>query len=789
MIKSYLTIALRNLKKHKAFSIINILGLTIGMVVCILILLYVRFELSYDKFHKNYDRIYRVEKSSSNETEFNLTCPAVLAPVLKKNYPEVENVTRILNPSWFQPKVLMQYKDKQFYEERYLNIEPNFFEIFDFEFIEGNSKDAFTNPNSIVLTEELAKKYFGNVDPLGKVIRVENNDLKVAGVIKNVPVNSHMQFRFLTAIKFGPEFGEETSWNNWNYHTYIKLRENSSPNDFEKKIIDLPDRETDHKQMVNLTIRPMKDIHLYSHSKDELGVNGSAESIYLFSSLALLVLIIACINFMNLSTARSSKRAVEVGLRKVIGANRFQIVKQFLGESIILSVISFILAMIIISISLPFFNKFAEVKIEPDDLLSLSLISSLFGLTIFTGLIAGSYPAFYLSSFQPISALKKFAHFLGKRNTQLVFRKVLVVFQFVITSVLIIGVIIILHQLQFIRNKELGYSKEQILVIPSNDYRSLDSYGVLKNELLQNPSIVIATLTSDLPNDIASRRDFFTENLNRNLICSSLTIDKDFFSTYNIKLIAGRTVKERAIDDNTEQFIINETAAKEMNLSSPVGTKMGRGEEIQGEIVGVTKDFHFKPLYEKIGPLVMHLNGNPPKYLSLKLKTEKLNAVMDFIKKKFYSVFQDRPFDYFFFDESFDKMYRKEEKFASIIEVFSVLSIFVGCLGLFGLVSFAAESRTKEVGIRKVLGAEMKNIFYLLTKEFAALILIANIVAIPIAYYTLSKWLDDFAYKTEMTWWIFILSVVISCVLAAVTVSYQVIKAATANPVEALRYE
>ena len=598
-----------------------------------------------------------------------------------------------------------------------------------------------------------------------------------------------MQFRFLKALKFNPQFGEETSWNNWNYNTYIKLSENSLPVDFAKKIFDLPERYSQNNSKTNLALRPMKDIHLYSHAKWELGTNGSAESIYIFSSLALLVLIIACINFMNLSTARSSKRAVEVGLRKVIGANRFQIVKQFLSESIILSIISFILAMIIISISLPFFNKLAEVNVKLGDLFSWSLIPGLFVLMIFTGLFAGSYPAFYLSSFQPINALKKSAHFFGKRNTPLVFRKILVVFQFVITSALIIGMIVILNQLQYIRNKELGYSKEQILVLPSSDYRSLNNYKVLKNELLQNPLIVSATLTSDLPSDISSRRNFFTENLSSNMILTSLTIDKDFFSTYNIKLIAGRTVKDRAGDDKTEQFIINETAAKEMNLSSPVGTKMGRDTEIQGEIVGVTKDFHFKPLHEKIGPIVMHLNGNTPKYLSLKLKTEKLNEVMNFIKKKFYSVFQDRPLDYFFFDESFDKMYRKEEKFASIIEVFSILSIFVGCLGLLGLVSFAVESRTKEIGIRKVLGAEMKNIFYLLTKEFAVLILIANIIAIPISYYVLSKWLDDFAYKTEMTWWIFFLSVVISCVLATVTVSYQVIKAATTNPVESLRYE
>jgi putative ABC transport system permease protein len=793
MLKNYLTIALRNLKKHKAFSMINILGLTIGMVVCIMIFFFVQYELSYDKFHKNYERIYRFEynnKMFTGDSHTGLLCPAVLALALKKDYPEVEVVTRILDPSWFQPKVLMKYGGKQFYEESYLCVEPSFFEMFNFDFVKGNSKNALTNPNSIVLNEELAKKYFGNIDPVGKVLTVDGKDLSVTGVIKNVPQNSHMQFRFLTAVKFDSRFGEETSWNNnWNYHTYIRLKENISPENLRKEIFGLPGRNSERNKTINLELRPMKDIHLYAHSKNELATNGNAENIYIFSSLAFLVLIIACINFMNLSTARSSKRAAEVGLRKVIGANRSQIIRQFLSESIILSVISFFLAIIIISISLPFFNKYAEIKIEYGDLFRWSILLGLLVIIIFTGLIAGSYPAFYLSSFQPITALKKSAHFLGKRNTPLVFRKVLVVFQFVITSVLIIGMLIILKQLQYIKNKELGYSKEQILVLPSNDYKSLNNYKVLKNEFLQNPSVISATLTSDVPSDISSRRNFFAENLSQNLICGSVTIDKDFFSTFNIKFIDGRTVTERSSNDETEQFIINETAAKELNLSLPVGTKMGRGSEIQGEIVGVVKDFHFKSLHEKIGPLVMHLNGNPPKYLSLKLKTENLDAVMNFIKKKFYSVFQDRPFDYYFFDDAFDKMYRKEERFASIIEVFSLLSIFVSCLGLFGLISFAVESRTKEIGIRKVLGAEIKNIFHLLTKEFAILVFTANIIAIPIAYYVLDKWLNAFAYRTKMNWWLFILSVSISCLLAIVTVGYQVIKATIANPIEALRYE
>lgn len=789
MFKKYLTLTLRNIKKNKTYSLINILGLAVGMVVCVLVILYVQMELSYDKFNKDYDKIYRVKINFADPfwkgiyEDGGILTPAMLKDYITQNCPEAIEATRVGTKSF--NKKIIKHKDFLEYENNYLSVDPSFFDVFDFKFINGSKYGALKDINSMVVTEKFAKKYFGSENPVNKTINAGEKDYIITAVLKDCPANSHLKFDYLLPIVVSP--GEKTSWSALNYATYVKLKDPQMAAELIAKISGLPKTYgTDDLKNDKLYLQPLKDIHLYSHTDDEFEAGGSVNTVYGLITLALLVLTLACINFMNLSTAKSYSRSVEIGLRKVIGAERKHLIKQFMLESVFLSFISLLTAVIIINLIIPLFNQLVGAEISFELLGNISVIIIIILFTLVIGIFAGSYPAFYLSSFRPITIMRKNIHYSGGGVS---FRKAMIVFQFVVCSSLILGTIIITKQIFFLNNKELGYKKEQIMILPV-DRKLRNEYNTFKGELLNYPVVKSASLSTFLPNDIQMNVDLFWDNPNKILKYYCLSSDSNFFRVYDVKLVKGEVLSQAKPGGTEGKLLLNETAARYMNLENPIGTKMGQGKEFFGEVTGVVKDFHFKSLHENIAPLLISIgDDNISKYLSIRIETKEMANAINTIKTKFNEMFPNRPFNYSFFDEQFDKMYKKENQFAGVISSFSFLSIFVACLGLLGMVTFTIEKRKKEIGIRKVLGAEAKNIVSLISKEFILLIVVANIIAIPIAYYTMNKWLADFAYKTEMNWWIFILSISVGVVISVITIGFQTIKAAISNPVDSLKNE
>ncbi len=758
------------------------------MAICILILLWVQDELSWDRFHGNGDQIYRViSEDRSGGNLFNYAgSPSPIGPTLVDKYPEIVNFTRVQSgwSGWY-----LHLNDKIFIKERLACADPSFFEIFKFPFIQGNPKTALNDRYSIVLTETLAKKCFGDEDPMEKIVQMSDTNLKVTGVIEEIPHNSHLQFDYVFPIVNMTKWrgSKLDSWKYMQFATYIQLQKGVKVENVRQKISGIV-KKYDPESKINIDLQPLKAIHLHSANMNTWMLvypnPGNIIYVYIFSIVALLILLLACINFMNLSTARSSTRAKEVGIRKVTGAHRRDLITQFLGETILLSFLSLLIAVFLVKLLLPTFNTLSGKELSLDLSININALFSILGILFFTGVIAGSYPALYLSSFQPVGVFKAISQFSSGRSGTL--RKILVVSQFSFTITLIIVTTVIYWQLHFIQNKDLGYNKENI--IQFSEYGEYErNFEATKHELLQNPNIRSVCKAFPPSQGLRGTTDIKWEGKDPTkefMIFHDLG-DYDFLKTFNIKMAEGRFYS-REFTSDTSNFVINETAIKMMELDNPIGKRLSV-EGKTGTIIGVVNDYHGGSLHYPIQPKVIDL-ATDGLHVCVKYSGNE-QEIVKFLEQKWKKFVPHHPFQYEFLDESIDNFYKIERKIGKIFGYFTGLAIFIACLGLFGLASFMAERRTKEIGIRKVLGAKIAGIVLLLSKEFAFWVLIANIIAWPIAYFVANKWLTTFAYRINLGWELFIFSAILALAIAIFTVSYQAIKAAVANPVESLRYE
>jgi putative ABC transport system permease protein len=813
MLKSYLIIAWRNLIRNKTFSIINIVGLAIGLACFVMISLYVLDELSYDRFNVNADRIYRINSDirfGGGELHASVSSD-MTGQLLKKDYPQVEQYTRIYNSSGYK---LIKKGDSYIKEPNVANVDSTFFDVFTFPAIAGDTRTALNDPNTVIVTESTAKKYFGTTDVIGKTVETpvgnnKNDVYKITAVIKDMPKNAHFNYDFLFSMKNANyKFGQLLSHN---FHTYLLLAKGTDYKVFEKKFDDyinryvLPNIQQFAKiksmdefknagNKLEYSLIPMTKIHLYSDYQYELAANSNIQYVYIFGAVALFILLIACINFMNLTTARSAKRAKEVGIRKVLGTERKELILQFLSESVLMVFLSLIIAVGIAWIALPMFDHIANKSIHISDLFSPVLLLLLITLAIIVGLIAGSYPAFFLSGFKPVEVLKGKLK-MGSKSGGL--RSVLVVFQFATSIFLIIGTIVIYKQLHFIQTKDIGFNKDQVLII--NDAYGLgnNNIDVFKNDLLKSSGVQTGTVSSYLPVDNSSRSDrsFFTEpvmDLKNGLDMQYWNIDPDYINTMGMKIVKGRNFSKEFLSDSNA-IIINETTEKNLNRKDPINTKLYLSDDNNKltayNIIGVVKNFNYESLHQNIGPLSFMLGKSGGGFVAFKVNPANINSIINQAENKWKALAPGMPFSYRFLDDSFNEMYDAEQRIGKIALIFSVLAIAIACLGLFGLATFIAEQRTKEIGIRKVLGASLSGIVQLLSKDFVKLVFIAFIIAAPLGWYFMHKWLQDFVYRINISWWIFLLAAGLAIFIALATVSFQAIKTALMNPVKSLRAE
>ncbi len=796
MFKNYLKTAFRNIKRQKGYTFINIAGLAIGIATVTLIMLYIQFELSFDRYHKNADQIFRVilefpeYYQGQNRAAIS---PAPLAAALVDDFPEVISATR------FRPSddVLLSYGQKRFFENNFCFTDPATFDIFSFELLLGDPETALNAPNSIIISEQMAEKYFGNEEPLGKILNYEDRyDFQVTGVLKKIPQNSHFTMDFVAPFEtYGEITGSDfTRWGISGYYTYFLLRRDADPVKLESKLSAFLEKYWDEKHDVHdrYFIQPLTEIHLHSNLMAEITANNDIKYIYLLASIAFLILIIACINYMNLATARSVQRGKEVGVRKVIGAQRNQLVRQFFCESMILTIIALLVSILLINLALPAFNLFVEREMAFNITTNFQLVLWVFVLMVFIGLFAGGYPALAISSFKPVAVLTgKFKG--GSKGTML--RNTLVVIQFAISIILIISTVVVRNQLDYIKNRNVGYKRDQIVVLTVRDTEARKNIEAIKTELLNSPNILSAASSRYLPNRIGAqgiaRWPGKPKDLELPIYAS--TVDYDFIGLFEIKIVKGRNFSRKFPSDANGAFLLNEAAVKALGWEIPVGRDFYHTlhhERGSGKIVGVMKDFHLHSLHQKIEPLYFFLDPNKKhSYLSLKIRANNIPETIAFIEDKMKVFSPKYPFDYNFFDVLFDQAYKSERKIESMFRTFALIAILIACLGLFSLASFTIEQRSKEIGIRKVLGASVIGIVRLLSKEFLKWVLIANIVAWPVAYFTMNKWLQDFAFKTDLSFFTFLVSALVALGIAFLTIGYQALKAAIANPVEALRYE
>ncbi|MGD9900160.1 MAG: FtsX-like permease family protein [Calditrichaceae bacterium] len=799
MIKNYFKIALRHLLKNKGYALINTTGLTIALAFCILTFLFIKNEMSYENFHSNSDRIYRVVtfKQSNGKIFRSTSTPLALGPALQKDIPEIIQATRFFNPD--NPKPLIRYEDKRFYESKFYFVDDNVFEIFSFSLKEGHWKTALTKPFSVVITEDIAKKYFGDENPIGKII-VFQDYLKftVTGVLHNLPENTHLNFDFLASFSSVKEWlGEDivSNWHNSMSQIYTLLPADYQKSLLERKLDGFIENYHDEGPQTSwkIFLQPIKRIHLYSETEYGIASEGNILNVYIFSIIALFILIIASINFMNLATALSTTRAKEIGLRKVMGAEKSDIIKQFLGESILMAMIALILAIVISILIFPEVQSMVGKEIPFHfDSFTLLFIAA---ITLVIGFLSGLYPAFYLSSFQPVDVMRDSLSF-GVPGA--FFRNILIVFQFSISVTLMISTIFIIKQLDFLRNKELGFVKESVLVVPIRDGELRQNSDQFINNLLQSPLLKSASAAALFPGGPVGQMSFRYEKEDGSMEVSTFRVlwsDYDFLDALEIKLIAGRNFAKEYSTDKEAAFILNETAVRGLGWTpnEAIGKKFARhsngdGKNVVGRVIGVVQDFNFKSLHSNIEPLVIHI-WPWPNYLLIKFNPANTSEVLRYIQEKIQSIFPDRPFEYFFLEDIFDSFYKSEENISGVSSILSIIALIIACLGLFGLISFRILQRLKEISIRKVYGASVTNIITYLLKEFLVLVLYANIIAWPVAFFAIRSWLQQFPYQTELNLGIFVVVSLTSFVIALLTISYQTTKAANSNPTNILRYK
>lgn len=804
MIRNYLKIAFRHFIESPLYSFINIFGLTFGIACSILIMLWVQDELSYDTYSERYEDTYRITGDFLFGGRDMKLCvaPALMGQELMNKFPEVESYMRFNS----QGRYIIHYEDKSFIEHDVVYADSTFFEFFSIPLISGDANTALVEPNTLVLSNALAKKIFGDENPIGKSLKLDNNEhYRITGIYSDIPHNSHFNFEMICSLS-SIEDASQPNWLSMNYVTYLILDKNTDIDALKEKMNRMMEKlmEPLFKQFMGLTIEEFKedgravyslqkltDIHLKSDLSGEVGENSDIRYVYIFALIAFFILLVACINFMNLSTARSSGRAKEVGIRKVAGANKTNLIRQFLAESVLMALLSFILALITIELILPYFNNLTNKLITVPYINPFFIVASFF-IIVATGFLAGSYPAFYLARFRPVAVLKGK---LRKGTKSGWLRTILVVIQFATSIVLIIGTITVYKQLKFFQHKNLGFDKEQLLVI-NDTYLLGDNASVFKEEIQKLDEVKMTTLGSYLPipswrNNSAVFPDGKT-NDSRTTPMQIWRVDFDYFDTYKLEIVDGRSF-DKNLSTDSSAVIINEAAKKQFAWDNPIEHSLSFPVSAQGDmehfdVIGVVENFHFESLRQEIAPMVIVI-GSGTTYLTIRFKTSDIEQFIGEIKSKWTALGEDQPFDYTFVDDRLNARYDAEMRLGKILGIFAIIAVFIGGLGLFGLAAFMTEQRTKEIGIRKVMGANIRNIIQLLIADFTKWVGVSFVVASIIAFYAMDKWLNNFAYKTTLSWWVFVAAGAGALVIAWLTVIWQTYKVAVKNPVESLRYE
>ncbi len=797
MFLNYIKIAFRNFRKNFGYTLLNISGLAVGLTCSILIMLYVNYERSYDSHNIKADRIYRFAvKAKIGGTRIDQThTPAILTPYLLTEYPEVEYSVRFSN---YARGVVVEAGDKKFNERRVTLADGDVFNIFSFSFLAGDPANALQNPNSAVITDVTAERYFGNNDPLGKTIFFDGENYEITGVIKEMPENSHFHFDILASINTYPDYIASTHWTMNNFTTYILLKEGVTRESVEAKFPDIVknhvfkgynyDEMVDENNFWEYYLQPLGEIHLTSDLNGEFEANGNENYVVIFTIIAFFIILIAVINYMNLSTARSAGRSKEVGVRKVVGSFRFDLIKQFLTESILSSTISVLAALLIVQLMLPAFREFTgrEALAIPyfEDPL---IIPGLLLLSLIIGILSGLYPAFFLSSFRPITVL---TNKNSSSNRHSILRNTLVLVQFSISIFLLIGTIVVWRQLNFLQDSKLGYDKEHVVVLKNTKFLGNESKA-FKKSLTNNPSIISVCGSSSLPGFGFNNWGFAAGEEKENITLNIYFGDYEFLNTLKFEMKEGRYFSEEFGTD-TSGIIINEATVKLMGWENPLGKIFNNGSGPM-PVIGVVKDFHYESLHYDIRPGALLLLGDhthmSERYISVRITPGNIAEKIEYINESWNKYANGIPFEYSFLDEDFNRLYKNEAQTGRIFLIFSILAIFIACLGLFGMTAFMAELKTKEIGIRKVLGSSVANIVLLLSKEFTRWVIIANLIAWPVSYILMKSWLEDFAYRISIEWWFFILSGMIVLAISILTVIHLALKAAVANPVDSLRNE
>jgi len=807
MVRNYITTALRNILKHKGFSAINITGLAIGVASCLLILLFVHSEMRYDSFHEKAQRIYRIGFTfnvGTNQFDSALG-PCPLAAALTGEFPEVESAARIFARQSRGGDVFVRFGEKRYKESRFLWTDPELLDILTIPMLKGSPEEALQQPNSVVITAETAVKYFGEEEPIGKMLELEDGSLyMVRGVTGSWPDFSHFRFDFLASFSSLPK-SRDLDFYDTAVFTYILLREGASIDELKTKLPEFSGKcmapviekimAVSYEEFlgsgnfIGFMIQPLRDIHLRSDWGDELEPQGSFNTVMIFSAIALLILIVACTNYINLMTARSAERANEVGVRKVVGASRGELIRQFLSESVFLSSLAFLFALLFVELALPVFNTLVGKDFSTGQVLRPSFFAVMLIGVLGLGTLAGGYPAFLLASYQPVAVLK------GKIRSSVKgrrFRDALVIFQFCASIALLVGTSVIYAQLHYIRNKELGFDKEHVVVIQRAEKLGARQQA-FKNQIMLNPEVMNATFTDSLPQILVEAKVFQKEGegSQENNTLITITADYDLVETYGLQISEGRYF-EREHPADSMSVVLNEAAVGALNIQNPLEKRLVLVglQRKPLNIIGVINNFHMESLHTKIGPMAVILAGQRPAVLlSVRIRPGNLQKTVESLEARWREFTNNQPFEYVFFDDQFDKLYMTEVRSGKMITAFALLAIFIACLGLFGLASFTASQRTKEIGIRKVLGATFSRILFLLNKDFVKRVLAANLIAWPLAGYAMNQWLQNFAYRIQISIWMFLGSAAVALFIALLTVSYQTIKAAQSEPVDSLRYE
>ncbi|MFC2158790.1 ABC transporter permease [Acidobacteriota bacterium] len=787
MFSNYLKVAVRHITRHKFYSFINIFGLAVGMACVLFIVLWVQDEFSFDRYHKKADRIHRIifQYEYQGEDRLSATTPWPLKPALLNDFPEIEHIAKVERSSYY-----IRHQNNRFFETVFI-ADPEIFDIFTIPLLRGESETALTEPYSLLLSESKSRKYFSEEDPLGQTLQFENGRAyKITGVFKDIPSNSHLRFDFLISFHSGWEQRYGDQWGMSNFWQYCLIPEDFDFTGFESRMGQFVEkysgREAWYEFKTRYWLQPVPSIHLFSHLRNEVGTNGSLTTITLFSAVGLFILLIACFNTINLSTARFTIRTREVGLRKVLGADRKKIIKQFMGETLLLSFLAMLVANGLMCLFLPLFNSLSGKALEIAHLDNGLFLLGLSAVTLLVGLGAGSYPALFLSSFQPVNVLKG-SNSPGLRGALL--RKILIVAQFAIGIIFIAGTLIIQSQLRFIQNRDLGLQKEQIVNIPLFDDDARVGLSTIKTELERNPNVLNSTASNFFPGNIIYFQSIRYEGMadDSNPMMHWLSVDYDFIESFGLEILQGRNFDRRFPTDLYQGYILNEAAVREIGWESSLGKRLQVDKE--GSVIGVIKDFHFKSLHREIEPLILAVYPELYQTLAVKMNLTKVAETLAIIQDTMKIHAPNQVFSYKFLDEEFNNLYKTETRLSSIISYVAFLSVLIACLGLLGLSALTAEFRTKEIGIRKVLGAPVSRIFVLLSGEYLILLVVSNLLALPVAYYVMYGWLQNFAYRTRLGVELFVLAAGITFVISLLTVGFQSVKAARANPVDSLRYE